>query len=461
MLMMRRETNDVYRKNYSSKHQSYGSTPTTIEFKEGINLITGANGAGKSTILEAIGFVLFDALPYSQSDFERRGKSGTTKITIRLHSAYDNRVYDIERAIPARYKVINVQDNIDEGIQSKEDLLGWLCQHLKLEGQEDLKPLFENTVGVQQGTITAIFLESARGRKATFDSLLRVQDFEGAWNELGETRKHILDLINNNANDIARKEGQIEHLRDLEISVQATHTDIAAKQDEFEELVAKLQTLKIALEQLDQQKQQLDILNRQIEQANKDIQHLQKNLITAQDDFNNSQAAHEIVIENEEFRRLHSEAVECLKGLEEQRKQRDELIENKRIIEKKIDTTKLQIEQIEKDLAEVETAEVQVIQLEPLIQKQEHLEHEQTQSLEKQKERARLLDQGTIDEQKRESLESDLQELREKVGERKQLAEQVEQLRQQEDRLTIQINELSARRSPLEKIFESARQIFW
>ncbi|MDX2137168.1 MAG: AAA family ATPase [Chloroflexota bacterium] len=175
--------------------KSYGSTPTTIFFKEGVNLIAGANGAGKSTILEAIGFVLFDALPYSQGDFERRGKTGVTRITIRLHSSYDNRVYDVERVIPARYRVIDVQDHIDEGIQSKDDLLEWLCQHLKIEGSEDLAPLFENAVGVQQGTITAVFLESAKARKTTFDSLLRVQDFELAWNQLGDTKRYIADLL--------------------------------------------------------------------------------------------------------------------------------------------------------------------------------------------------------------------------------------------------------------------------
>ncbi|MGV9204670.1 MAG: AAA family ATPase, partial [Promethearchaeia archaeon] len=35
---------------------------TTINFNEGLNILYGNNGAGKSTILEMIGFVLFDFL---------------------------------------------------------------------------------------------------------------------------------------------------------------------------------------------------------------------------------------------------------------------------------------------------------------------------------------------------------------------------------------------------------------
>src|SRR5574341_1285867 len=56
----------------------------TIEFLEGINGICGQNGHGKSTILEAIGYVLFDYPPYKKiADFIRHGeKSGYAEVTI-------------------------------------------------------------------------------------------------------------------------------------------------------------------------------------------------------------------------------------------------------------------------------------------------------------------------------------------------------------------------------------------
>ena len=61
--------------------KSYGDA--AIPFTEGTNAICGENGAGKSTILEAIGFALFDHLPYKQDDFVRQGqKTATIAVSI-------------------------------------------------------------------------------------------------------------------------------------------------------------------------------------------------------------------------------------------------------------------------------------------------------------------------------------------------------------------------------------------
>lgn len=45
-----------------------------FEFSRGTTAITGENGAGKTTIIEAIAWVLFDLLEYKKEDFVRRGE---------------------------------------------------------------------------------------------------------------------------------------------------------------------------------------------------------------------------------------------------------------------------------------------------------------------------------------------------------------------------------------------------
>ena len=41
---------------------SYGNNWTTLDFHKGLNLIKAQNGSGKSTILDAINFCLFDII---------------------------------------------------------------------------------------------------------------------------------------------------------------------------------------------------------------------------------------------------------------------------------------------------------------------------------------------------------------------------------------------------------------
>ncbi len=45
---------------------------TKINFKKGLNVLHGDNGTGKSSVLEMIGFVLFDFLPENQADYVLR-----------------------------------------------------------------------------------------------------------------------------------------------------------------------------------------------------------------------------------------------------------------------------------------------------------------------------------------------------------------------------------------------------
>ena len=57
--------------------------PTTIDLAPGINAVCGENGAGKSTIVEGLGFALFGYRPYKLDAFLREGeKSGSITVTV-------------------------------------------------------------------------------------------------------------------------------------------------------------------------------------------------------------------------------------------------------------------------------------------------------------------------------------------------------------------------------------------
>jgi predicted ATPase len=69
---------------------------STFEFNRGTTAITGENGAGKTSIIEGVAWVLFDLLEYKKEDFVRRGaKKGS--VTVTLESGLDEREYIVYR----------------------------------------------------------------------------------------------------------------------------------------------------------------------------------------------------------------------------------------------------------------------------------------------------------------------------------------------------------------------------
>src|SRR5947209_15263692 len=77
---------------------------SVYEFGRGTTAITGANGAGKTTIIEAIAWVLFDLLDYKKEVFLRQGtQKGWARVT--FESGLDERQYVVYRDTGTAYYV--------------------------------------------------------------------------------------------------------------------------------------------------------------------------------------------------------------------------------------------------------------------------------------------------------------------------------------------------------------------
>lgn len=192
--------------------KSYVSS--TFEFSRGTTAITGENGAGKTTIIEAIAWALFDLLEYKKEDFVRRGtKKGWVRVT--FESGIDEREYIVYRDSGAGYHVIDPRLNMRIA-DKKEEVFRFLWQHLGLEPGTDLRSLFRQAIGVPQGTFTAIFLEGATERKSAFDRLLKVEEYRQAAEKLRDTSRFVDASITGIRVDIARAEGELSRSQTVE-----------------------------------------------------------------------------------------------------------------------------------------------------------------------------------------------------------------------------------------------------
>ena len=247
----------------------------TFEFERGTTAITGENGAGKTTIIEAVAWTLFDLLDYKKDDFVRRGaKKGVAKVT--FESSKDERQYTVYRDTGTGYYIYDPQLKIRTH-EKKEEVTRFLWEHLGVEAGTDLEALFRRAIGVPQGTFTAIFLETATERKKAFDKLLKVEEYRQGAEKLRETSRFIEQKITAVREKIARAEGELArfeivedehkmheiHRRQLAETLEKLNAEVAEKSEsvkQFEIIETEVNELKFAFDKLNAEKVRADIL---------------------------------------------------------------------------------------------------------------------------------------------------------------------------------------------------------
>ena len=162
---------------------------TTIPFKKGLNVFHGGNGTGKSTVLEMIGFILFDFLEirkhgiYVREVQNDKPQFGTVRLWIIGHN---NEPYIIERTIgKSSVAVYNALTNKElKDVTDTVQLKKWIRKQIGVSNNIELDNLFETSIGIPQGTFLLPFQQVARKRKAYFDPILDLEIYEVMWKKL-------------------------------------------------------------------------------------------------------------------------------------------------------------------------------------------------------------------------------------------------------------------------------------
>jgi exonuclease SbcC len=238
---------------------------STYEFTRGTTAITGENGAGKTSIIEAVAWALFDLLEYKKEDFFRRGaKKGIVRVT--FESSIDEREYIVYRDSGAGYNVTDprLQTRIAD---KKEEVFRFLWQHLGLEPGTDLRSLFRQAIGVPQGTFTAIFLEGATERKTAFDRLLKVEEYRQAAENLRETSRFIDNGLIETRETIARIEGELSRSQTIEDEHQAISRNTKSLAAEIKTITADLKKRELTVKQLDDKERSVSNLKSAVERS--------------------------------------------------------------------------------------------------------------------------------------------------------------------------------------------------
>jgi exonuclease SbcC len=370
-----------------SNTKSYRNARLT--FGEGVNAIVGHNGAGKSTILEAIGFVLFDALEYRHDDFVREG-ADSAEILVEFRSALDERSYQVMRRVGSstHYRVIDseLQLKICEG---KADVQRFLRQHMGVEAGSDLAALFRDAVGVPQGTFTAIFLEAPGKRKPTFDRLLQVEEYSRASDRLREPASLLRKSRQELDVQISALSARLERLPRLEQAVTERAGAITAATAEVGRAESQLAQISTRRGALDQVQQQVSALRNRHIQLVAQVEALAVQQEGARSALEQAETARATVAAHQIGHDHYLAAQVRQQDLDQQLRQRQQAERRQAELERSLVQTQTALATVQRDLQSIAEAEAMAAQLAPAVAEQEQLEAALAQA---QQEEARLED---------------------------------------------------------------------
>lgn len=169
-----------------------------IEFSKGINLLLGDNGKGKSSILEAIGYALFDSdlRTNNQREAIKYGKK-SAKIEIEF-VGIDDEEYRVVRKIPGTTQLFKG----DEMIEGKNEKIRELCG---IKG--DMKGIYDNVIVAKQNEFISAFKEKATEREKIFNKVFNTdiyaKIYEGYSREVASKYERDLDMATNSFQNIS------------------------------------------------------------------------------------------------------------------------------------------------------------------------------------------------------------------------------------------------------------------
>ncbi|HEX8369635.1 MAG TPA: SMC family ATPase [Pyrinomonadaceae bacterium] len=343
------------------------------DFQRGTTAITGANGAGKTTIIEAIAWTLFDLLDYKKDDFARRGAKTKGIARVTFESSLDEREYVIYRDTANGYYVFDPQLKTRIA-EKKEEVSRFLWQHLGVEAGTDLETLFRRAIGVPQGTFTAIFMETATERKKAFDKLLKVEEYRQGAEKLRETVNFVRNKITDAREKIARAEGELMRLETVENEHRAVAEQIENLSGSVEKFSAEVAEKRETVKSLDEIETKVNELKTrrdrlQSELATADFMRGQKEIET-----NQAREASEKLKLVEADYKIHVSALSELKNLETLRVERDKIRNQLAKIENEIIKTQGERKNLNENLAKIVEAKEKIVSLQPQTVEQTELE---------------------------------------------------------------------------------------
>ena len=266
---------------------------TVISFDKGISVIVGENGAGKSTILEAISFALFKQ--HTGKKIDDLVRNNANSMSVELEFSSNNRDYKIVRVKKSNLKSSLFKRTSSEGgyvhvCTGDREVANEIRQILDIDSD-----LFLNAIYIRQGEIAELVYKTPAEKKQLIGKLLGIDSLEKSW-------KNLLPFITDYETQLAELKGKLYNSSELIES--------------YKQKKEELESLKQRGHELEEQITEVDGLLKDISESKRNMER-EKEIYETQ--------VHNLEIEEKTFAKLEEDKHRVQESLDKIREAEEEI----------------------------------------------------------------------------------------------------------------------------------------
>ncbi len=248
---------------------------TVIPFDRGISVIVGENGAGKSTILEAISFALFKQHTAKKIDDLVRNNAGSMSVELEFTS--NNRDYKIVREKKSSLKSSLFKRTSSQGgyvhvCTGDREVAAEIRQILDIDSD-----LFLNAIYIRQGEIAELVDKTPSEKKQLIAKLLGIDSLEKAW-------KNLLPFINDYENKLSELQGKLYNSQELMENYQKKKDEVETLRQRGYELEEQIGEVDDLIKDISESKRNMEREKEIYETQSNNLENEEKTLAKLEDE---------------------------------------------------------------------------------------------------------------------------------------------------------------------------------
>lgn len=316
---------------------------TELRFAPGINVLSGPNGVGKSTIFEAIGYALFgvDAQSFV-GNVERFLSIGAKRGEVAVVFQLDNgQRYRVSRTVgtPSRWllaRELGAAFEVEEHKDARETE-GRLKQLLGLDNGRPLADQFTLVIGPFQHEFLGPFvIKQAAKRRDEFDAILGIDTWRKTFNETNALLKAIKARVDALESALGPLREQVAVLPERVEAYQGASASLAQAERDLLLQQQKLIEADRQLGEFDRREEQLKALSVDLDKLRERLENGRDKIARQQALIGEAETAARVIAANQAGKLAYEQAERRLAALRSQEKQRRQLEKEQADLDKQL-----------------------------------------------------------------------------------------------------------------------------